>query len=127
MVAQCANPACNCEFRELSKGRLFLLPPTREEYSESLGRVERLSDYCYWLCPECDAIYTITRSESEVEVALRGPGIPYSIPVPVASPRRKKAWADRPAKLYTSRLRGKLNCEASRTSALRLSGLAGPE
>ena len=90
MVALCANPACNCEFRELSKGRLFLLPPTREEYSESLGRVERLSDYCYWLCPECDAIYTITRSESEVEVALRGPGIPYSMPVPVASPRRKR-------------------------------------
>ena len=25
MIAKCANPACNREFRELSKGRLFLL------------------------------------------------------------------------------------------------------
>ena len=28
MVAKCANGVCNREFRELSKGRLFLLPPT---------------------------------------------------------------------------------------------------
>jgi hypothetical protein len=90
MVAKCANPACNVEFRELSKGRLFLLPPTREAYCEALGRVERLSDYCYWLCPECDATYTITRGESEVVVALRGPGVPYAMPVSVASPRRKR-------------------------------------
>ena len=90
MVAKCANPACNREFRELSKGRLFLLPPTRHAYSESLGRVERLSDYCYWLCPECDATHTITRRESEVVVSVRGPGAPYSIPVPDTSPRRKR-------------------------------------
>ena len=88
MVAKCANPACNREFRELSKGRLFLLPPTRRDYSESLERVERLSDYCYWLCPECDATYTITRSESEVLVAVRGPGSPY--PIAVNSPRRRR-------------------------------------
>ncbi len=25
MVAKCANPACNREFQELSKGRLFLI------------------------------------------------------------------------------------------------------
>ena len=87
MVAKCANPACNREFRELSKGRLFLLPPTRNEYSEPTGTVERLSDYCYWLCPECDATYTITRRESEVVVGVRGPGNPYL--VPVTADRRK--------------------------------------
>jgi hypothetical protein len=88
MVAKCANPACNREFRELSKGRLFVLPPTRRTYSESLGRVERLSDYCYWLCPECEATHTITRSDSEVAVGVRGPGTPY--PVLVTSPRRRR-------------------------------------
>ena len=88
MVAKCANPACNREFRELSKGRLFLLPPTRSAYSESLGRVERLSDYCYWLCPECDVAYTITRCDMEVVVSERGPGASY--PVVISSSRRKR-------------------------------------
>jgi len=88
MVAKCANPACNLEFRELSKGRLFLLPPDRLAYAESMGKVERLSDYCYWLCPECDTTHTITRRELEVVVAVRGPGTPY--PIPVISLRRKR-------------------------------------
>ena len=46
MVSRCCNPACNCVFRELSKGRLFLLPPAHF-HSDSI----KLSDYCYWLCP----------------------------------------------------------------------------
>ena len=53
MVAKCANPTCNRRFHDLSKGRLFVLPPLSEY-------VVRLSDYCYWLCPECDATHTIT-------------------------------------------------------------------
>lgn|SRR5215813_67886 len=57
MVAICANPACNLEFRELSKGKLFLLPPNRP-LSEMRG-VQRLIDHCYWLCPECTRTYTI--------------------------------------------------------------------
>ena len=88
MVAKCANPACNREFRELSKGRLFLLPPAVCDYSGSTARVERLSDYCYWLCPGCDATHMIVRRESEVVVSVRGPGTPY--PIPAASPRRKR-------------------------------------
>ena len=87
MVAKCANPACNREFRELSKGRLFLLPPTRYNYSGSTARVGRLSDYCYWLCPECDATYVIVRRESDVVVDARGPGVPY--PISAISARRK--------------------------------------
>jgi hypothetical protein len=70
MVAQCANPACNREFRELSKGRLFALPPTRHESPATWGD-RKLSDYCYWLCPECEATHTITRDESEVVVSKR--------------------------------------------------------
>jgi len=83
VVAKCFNPTCNCEFRDLSKGRLFLLPPTYY-YSDSI----KLSDYCYWLCAECDATLTITRSGSEVVVGERGPGTTYS--VPAASHRRRK-------------------------------------
>jgi len=53
MVAKCANGGCNREFRELSKGRLFLLPP-----ADTRG-VGRLADYCYWLCPDCESVYTL--------------------------------------------------------------------
>jgi hypothetical protein len=58
MVAKCSNPACNREFRELSKGRLFLLPPTHNCYADPAWKVDKLSDYCYWLCPECDVTHT---------------------------------------------------------------------
>jgi len=70
MVAKCANPACNCLFRELSKGRVFLLPPTPDSsyWTWSAGK---LSDHCYWLCPKCDATHTITRCESGVVVSPR--------------------------------------------------------
>jgi len=51
MVAKCANPLCSKEFRELSKGRLFLLPPDRA--------AARLIDHCYWLCPDCASSLTI--------------------------------------------------------------------
>lgn len=87
MVARCSNPACNREFRELSKGRLFLLPPIRRHYSNVNGKVEKLSDYCYWLCPECDVTHTITRLDSEVMVIERAPGTPYP-PLPT-EPRSK--------------------------------------
>ena len=36
MVARCFIPTCNCEFRELSKGRLFVLPPNRDFSSRCL-------------------------------------------------------------------------------------------
>ena len=77
MIATCANPTCNREFRELSKGRLFLLPPNRSASSDSMGEVLKLIDYCYWLCPECDTTHTISRVESQVVVNARGPGNPY--------------------------------------------------
>ena len=90
MVAKCANPACKRIFRELSKGRLFLLPPARHCYSDPLGTVDKLSDYCYWLCPECDGIYTIMRHESEVVVSVRAQGTPHPNPISSARPRRKR-------------------------------------
>ena len=93
MVAKCANPACNREFRDLSKGRLFLLPPTHF-YSDSM----KLSDYCYWLCPHCDATYTITRCGSEVLVGERGLGSAYSAPAP---PRRSKGPGRTTLRSYT--------------------------
>jgi hypothetical protein len=57
MVARCASPGCNQEFRELSKGRLFLLPPICD-FAEVRG-VPRLIDHCYWLCPDCAGTHTI--------------------------------------------------------------------
>jgi hypothetical protein len=78
MVAQCANPTCHREFRELSKGRLFLLPPT-DGSSDWRWSTGKLSDYCYWLCPECDATLTLVRRDSEVVVSVRGPGSTYPV------------------------------------------------
>ena len=75
MLAKCANLACNVEFRELSKGRLFLLPPPNFSCQHF-----KLTDYCYWLCPECDSTHTITRRGPEVMVCRRGPGTTYSAP-----------------------------------------------
>lgn len=59
MVARCANPQCDREFRELSKGRLFLLPPT-PEFGEFMVPTSRLIDYCYWLCPQCAVTHNIS-------------------------------------------------------------------
>ena len=78
MVAKCVNPACDREFRELSKGRLFLLPPTEMPFV-SWGR-GRLSDYCFWLCPDCDATHTIMRGESGVVVCPRDPSLVCAAP-----------------------------------------------
>ena len=75
MLAKCANLACNLEFRELSKGRLFLLPPPNFSCQHF-----KLTDYCYWLCPECDSTHTITRRGPQVVVCRRGPGTTYSAP-----------------------------------------------
>lgn len=71
MVATCANPKCGHEFRQLSKGRLFLLPPLQD--SSILGwSVGRLADYCYWLCPECSQGYSIEREGTGLAVIKRG-------------------------------------------------------
>jgi len=67
VVATCANPACNQEFRELSKGKLFLLPPNRR-----LSGVRRLIDYCYWLCPDCACLYTV-ELQSNIPIVRRLP------------------------------------------------------
>jgi hypothetical protein len=89
VVAKCANPSCNRLFHELSKGRLFLLPPTQVPSLSPTANGERLTDYCYWLCPECDATHTVTRTGSEVVVAERGPGTTYSARV---VPRRRARY-----------------------------------
>lgn len=71
MVAQCANPECNRQFRQLSKGRLFLLPPSPDS-TELMWRTNKLTDHCYWLCPECSKQYTIERVDSGVLVSRTG-------------------------------------------------------
>ena len=81
MVATCANPSCNRQFHDLSNGRLFVLPPF-----DNHG--VRLSDHCYWLCPECAVKYTITQYESEVVISVRGHSI--SNPAYATSLRRNQ-------------------------------------
>jgi hypothetical protein len=71
MVAKCANPKCNRQFRQLSKGRLFLLPPSSGT-AELMWRTNRLTEYCYWLCPECSREYTIVRVGSALIVGRTG-------------------------------------------------------
>jgi hypothetical protein len=67
MVARCANPDCDREFLELSKGRLFLFPPV-PDFRESPFSVPKLIDHCYWLCPECACTHTITLEGSKAVV-----------------------------------------------------------
>jgi hypothetical protein len=102
MVAQCANPACDREFRELSKGRLFALPPTRHVSPATWGDRtwgdKKLSDYCYWLCPECAVTHTITRDESEVVVSKRNTTLLGSSP---SLPPRSVGGARSGIKCYT--------------------------
>jgi hypothetical protein len=71
MFAKCANPSCSRRFQELSRGRLFVLPPFN-------NHGVRLSDYCYWLCPECAVEYSINQYESEVLITVRGHSSPNS-------------------------------------------------
>lgn len=71
MFAKCANPSCSRRFQELSKGRLFVLPPFNDHGV-------RLSDYCYWLCPGCAVKYSITQYESEALFTVRGHSSPNS-------------------------------------------------
>ena len=66
MVAKCANGSCKREFTELSKGRLFLLPPT------GMQGGERLSEFCYWLCPDCSSLYTLELEGSSPVLRARG-------------------------------------------------------
>ena len=70
MVATCANPGCNRRFSHLSKGKLFLLPPSHDP-AESLWKVERLTEHCYWLCPTCAQTHTISRQGAELIVTRR--------------------------------------------------------
>ena len=67
MVATYAIGGCNRELKELSKGRLFLLPPTG-----MLGG-EKLSDYCYWLCPDCSSVYTLEQRTCRPAQPEQGP------------------------------------------------------
>ena len=86
MLAKCFNPACNREFQPLNnKGRLYLLPPTQDPLTWESDR--KLSDYCYWLCRECDATYSLSRCGSEVVVNQREPSLPDPI---YATPLRRK-------------------------------------
>lgn len=85
MVAKCSNPACNRQFEQLSKDKLYLLPPTQGPFTWSSDI--RLSDYCFWLCPECDVMHILIRCGSEVVVSKREPSL--SVPADNLPLRRR--------------------------------------
>ena len=68
MVATCAR--CHREFKQLSKGRLFLLPPVHTG-GDSMWKISRLADHCYWLCSECSREYVLERVGTELVVSQR--------------------------------------------------------
>lgn len=80
MVATCANPACNRSFTNLSKGRLYLLPP-----NDTASLRISLIDYCYWLCPECAARFTIVREAERLRIAPLTPLLSPAPRMPAAS------------------------------------------
>lgn len=65
MVAKCANPSCDQQFRYLHRGRLFLvdqprfMPETEVEFHDGIQR----SEY-FWLCERCCQTMTITSDKS---------------------------------------------------------------
>ncbi len=73
MEVRCVNPDCNRAFRELNKGRLFLLPPPQEE-PELTWKVEKLVDHSYWLCPDCAKTYIVILDGTEPVIRRAGPG-----------------------------------------------------
>ena len=83
MVAICANPTCCQSFTNLSQGKLYLLPPM-----ETWLRLGGLSQWCYWLCPECSQEYIMTRYQGEV-VLVSQIGSDYETqPSQLLGPRR---------------------------------------
>jgi hypothetical protein len=61
MLVYCSNSGCARQFHQPSQARLYFLPPS--DYV-----VERFSEYCYWLCPECSIEFAIKRHEGQVVV-----------------------------------------------------------
>ena len=83
MSAICANPICCEPFTDLKHGRLFLLPPMEVWLS-----AHSLSEYCFWLCPECAQGFTMTRYEGEVILVSRINSRYETQPKQLLGPRR---------------------------------------
>jgi len=69
MVAKCANPHCNAQFRYLKQGKLFLgehIPAMREAGANTNRRGGSLQHY--WLCDICSRYLTILRDGQQVQV-----------------------------------------------------------
>lgn len=92
MVAKCANPSCDQQFRYLHRGRLFLvdqprfMPETEVEFHDGIQR----SEY-FWLCERCCQTMTITSDKSgHAVIALRAHSVDAleavaPIPAPIVS------------------------------------------
>lgn len=70
MIAKCANPVCDADFRYLHEGKLFLLEISRNSRHEGTQRREY-----FWLCDQCSATMKVVINQSG-EVAIAGPLAP---------------------------------------------------
>jgi len=66
------KPATQQGVWRVSKGRLFLLPPTRNAFANPHRKAIRLIDHCCWLWPDRAEAHTFTGYESQVYVSARG-------------------------------------------------------
>jgi hypothetical protein len=86
MVAKCANPQCNAEFRYLKQGKLFLAEhaPSTRNNGTTANHLKRTLQH-YWLCDACSQHHTIQRDDDEVRI------VPKHARKPVTGQRARRS------------------------------------
>ena len=85
MLHKCANPACLAPFRELSRGKLFLVetgPLAVSELRRANGKPQtsRRIEY-YWLCDPCSFALTLSYEKERGVVTVPRPDLAKKRPV----------------------------------------------
>jgi len=85
VLHKCANPACLAPFRELSRGKLFLVetgPLAVSELRRANGKPQtsRRIEY-YWLCDPCSFALTLSYEKERGVVTVPRPDLAKKRPV----------------------------------------------
>ena len=76
MLHKCANPACLIPFRQLSKGKLFLVetePPEGSGTRRTLWKGQLPHIEYYWLCDQCAFALTLSYEKERGVVVVPRP------------------------------------------------------
>ncbi len=65
MLHKCANPVCSVEFRDLERGKLFVVETGSGQPKPGRERRTRRMQH-YWLCDECAMLYTLVDSTTGI-------------------------------------------------------------